>query len=293
MIYPMDDFGNDAKWTEVISGNAEFVERSMNTVKIKLNEAHAIGCLTTVNPVDATAEGILDVEIYADRKAAITGLGISTTQADYSDSGLRLNRDAAYGVICWRHGGAALIMDDPQPPDTAVSLRIVIDANTRTVTYFYDGVEIYSDTISSWFDLSNLYISIYAFATRGDITILDTATFLSFYVPPPTHVLSVDSTPITGVSFNLDGETHTTPYSAELEEGTYTVTVPAQVTVDGQLYNFVSWEDGSTNPSRTINLTTDLSIIATYELAPAPPTHLLTVDSEPIKGVPFTIEKVS
>jgi len=36
-------------------------------------------------------------------------------------------------------------------------------------------------------------------------------------------------------------------------------------------YTFSHWEDGSTNPTRTIGITTDTSITATYELAPIPP----------------------
>lgn len=58
-----------------------------------------------------------------------------------------------------------------------------------------------------------------------------------------------------------------TPYSAILNEGTYKITMPSSVVANGQTYNFVKWEDNSTNPIRTINLTSDLSLMATYELS--------------------------
>ena len=56
-----------------------------------------------------------------------------------------------------------------------------------------------------------------------------------------------------------------TPFSTELEEGIYIISMPESVTLGGETYNFVSWEDGSTNPIRTINLQSDTTISATYE----------------------------
>lgn len=84
----------------------------------------------------------------------------------------------------------------------------------------------------------------------------------------------------------------TTPYSTVLEEGTYTITMPAQVVAGPQTYNFVRWNDGDTNTVKTITLTSDASLTAEYALAPLP-THTLTVNSTPIQGIPFAIERVS
>jgi len=80
------------------------------------------------------------------------------------------------------------------------------------------------------------------------------------------HKLTVNSAPITGVSFTLDGVTYKTPWSGSLREGLHTVIVPISVTVSGKVYDFKRWEDGSTNPTRLISLITDLTISATYEL---------------------------
>jgi hypothetical protein len=99
------------------------------------------------------------------------------------------------------------------------------------------------------------------------------------------HALTVDAN--IQVSFTINGASKTTPYTEVLQEGTYTVSMPS--TVEG--YRFKSWEDGSTDPTRTVNLTSDLAIFATYEAVAPPVGFTLTVDSEP-QGVPFTINNV-
>jgi len=86
--------------------------------------------------------------------------------------------------------------------------------------------------------------------------------------PPPSYTLSITSSPISGVSFTLDGEEYTTPYSATLEAGNYTVTVPQEVTVEGTSYEFVQWDDDITTPTRTIELTGDTALTIQYEEAP-------------------------
>lgn len=89
---------------------------------------------------------------------------------------------------------------------------------------------------------------------------------------PPKWNLSVNSTPIAGVPFTIEGiNMFVTPWSGPLVEGTYVITMPANVIVDEINYNFVSWEDGSTNPARTINLLSDMTLMATYEVGVAPP----------------------
>jgi hypothetical protein len=108
--------------------------------------------------------------------------------------------------------------------------------------------------------------------------------------PPAYYTLTVNSTPITGVTFIINGAEKTTPYTETLTQGTYTISMPKEVIVEGQIYYFSQWEDGSTSPERTINLNSDLTLTATYKLLLK---HILTVDSTPIKGIPFTIEKVS
>ena len=89
--------------------------------------------------------------------------------------------------------------------------------------------------------------------------------------PPPTHTSNVGSSPVSGVYFTLDGTSHVTPFSAILDEGSHTVVMPSMTTIGGTTYNFFNWEDGSTDPTRTIDLTADMTITANYEAAPPPP----------------------
>ena len=54
----------------------------------------------------------------------------------------------------------------------------------------------------------------------------------------------------------------------EVEGGTgneYSVYIPL-APIQSSPYNFANWEDDSTNPERTINLTTNMTLTATYEL---------------------------
>jgi hypothetical protein len=51
------------------------------------------------------------------------------------------------------------------------------------------------------------------------------------------------------------------------------------------LYKFSHWEDGSTNPTRTITVKSDMTIIATYELVK----RSVTYESTPI-AVEATID---
>lgn len=83
-------------------------------------------------------------------------------------------------------------------------------------------------------------------------------------VAPSTHVLSVNSTPIHYIPFTVDGVSHVTDWSGTLNEGQYTVIMPASFVSDGVTYNFIKWENGSTNRTRTVNLTVDITITATY-----------------------------
>jgi len=105
--------------------------------------------------------------------------------------------------------------------------------------------------------------------------------------------LTINSTPIDGITFTIDGEEATTPYSKALVEGTHVINMPAQVTLDTDTYIFVRWSDGPTENMRTIDLAEDTTLTAEYELYVPPPQHQLTVDSTPIKNVKFIIERVA
>jgi hypothetical protein len=111
---------------------------------------------------------------------------------------------------------------------------------------------------------------------------------------PPTHELSVSSSPISGVTFSLDGTDRRTPFSSFLEEGRYMIVMPSTVDVVGTIYVFVNWSDGSTDSTRIVNLLSDKSITAYFEEEiPPPQTYVLSVGSSPLSGVSFTLDGVN
>jgi hypothetical protein len=81
-------------------------------------------------------------------------------------------------------------------------------------------------------------------------------------VPSGYHTLSISASHGASVEFTLDGQSYTTPYSALLKEGTYTIVMP--VVDPTGVYIFLNWEDESTDPTRKIDLTSRISITAIY-----------------------------
>ena len=57
-----------------------------------------------------------------------------------------------------------------------------------------------------------------------------------------------------------------TPWSGLLEEGVYEIEMPSNIMVGADTYNFVEWENGSTNPTRAVTRLSDLNLFSTYQL---------------------------
>ena len=109
-----------------------------------------------------------------------------------------------------------------------------------------------------------------------------------YYEEIPRYTLTVNSSPVSGINFTVQNVPKVTPYSELLETGSYTITMPASVTMAGVIYDFIRWEDGSTSLKRTIDLISDMTLTAFYELVP---TYLLSVDSVP-QGVSISIDGI-
>jgi hypothetical protein len=146
---------------------------------------------------------------------------------------------------------------------------------------------------------STLTVSVGLAATPGSYTLTINATSGTLEhsvdialeiieLPPTQYQLTINSDPISGVDFTVDGSPHTTSWSDSLDEGSYTVVMPSVWTVGEDSYNFDHWEDASTTPTRIVSLTADTTITAYYVYVPA--THSLTVNSDPISGVDFTVD---
>jgi hypothetical protein len=73
------------------------------------------------------------------------------------------------------------------------------------------------------------------------------------------HVIGQSGEP---VKFTIDGKDATTPYAQLLPVGQHALTVPP-ADPTGK-YTFTNWDDGSTNPTRTITLTTEVFLVAYY-----------------------------
>ncbi len=107
--------------------------------------------------------------------------------------------------------------------------------------------------------------------TQNPITVLmDTDKTLTpiFAVPA---ILTVNSDPFQGIIFQINGETAETPCEKQLVPGsTVTLTMPERAIhpETGEPYRFSYWEDGSTNPNRTLHILTDTTVTAYYEPVP-------------------------
>ena len=72
-----------------------------------------------------------------------------------------------------------------------------------------------------------------------------------------------------GFAFTLDGTPVTTPYNVLLDVGTHIVSAPITfvkpiATWGAVVFTFAGWDDGSTNPTRTVDLQRELYTIAYY-----------------------------
>ena len=84
----------------------------------------------------------------------------------------------------------------------------------------------------------------------------------------------------------------TSPWSGDLDEGNYTITAPASVSVGAAIYDFQRWDDNSTGLTRSFSLIAAGAIVAYYVLRP-PVTHTLSIDSTPVQGITFTLTKIA
>ena len=110
---------------------------------------------------------------------------------------------------------------------------------------------------------------------------------------PPTHELSVSSSPISGVTFTLNGTNRKTPFSSSLEEGSYTVVMPLNLTVAGKVYSFVEWDNGIISPIRSIDLTKYTAITAYYVTPIETSNSTITGKITDSQGTPITDAKVT
>jgi len=80
-----------------------------------------------------------------------------------------------------------------------------------------------------------------------------------------TWGLTVNSDSISGINFTIDGgDPRSTPWSSFVSEGSHNIAMSSNWTIDTDFYNFGFWEDDSAESTRTIFVTEDTNITATY-----------------------------
>ena len=141
--------------------------------------------------------------------------------------------------------------------------------NIFTEQDFIIGVNgVLDDDISLGVDEDTKYHS-------GEFLVDETTNFIHWgynfmiraYVAGPYHELTVTSSPITDITFTINGTQQTTSYTEWLLEGQYTLEMPQ--TQYGYVWS--RWlEDGDPNRIKTITLT-GTTWTAVYESAPPPP----------------------
>jgi hypothetical protein len=84
---------------------------------------------------------------------------------------------------------------------------------------------------------------------------------------PVTYEFTVNSVPVSGISYTVDSQPAVTGTPIILESGSHTIMMPSLITIGADAYNFARWEDNSTNPARTLNLQSNAVLTATYTKA--------------------------
>lgn len=134
---------------------------------------------------------------------------------------------------------------------TSVPLTFTVNESTSWIGYGLDGQP--NATITGNTTLNNLTegshnVIVYANDTCGNMGASDKVFFTITF---PRYELTVTSSPMTGITFTINGTPQITPYAEWLLEGSYTLEMPA--THDG--YEWAHWlEDGDTNRIKTITL---------------------------------------
>jgi PKD repeat protein len=98
------------------------------------------------------------------------------------------------------------------------------------------------------------------------ITMIENTTLTAYYTGP-YYELTVNSSPIAGISFTINGTPQTTPYTGWLPEGSYTLIMPGT----HNEYVWSHWlEDGDASRTKTITLTRSTTWTGVFEFAVPP-----------------------
>ena len=118
------------------------------------------------------------------------------------------------------------------------------------------------------------------------------AAYEAIYVYDPYPNITLSSSPVLGLTVRLDEVNFITPHSFYAEEQeTHQLFVPSpQFLTPADRYYFKEWEDGSTNPTRTVTIPdSDFTYSANFEYDPLATMNVL---SSPGPGVTVLVDQV-
>lgn len=143
---------------------------------------------------------------------------------------------------------------NPGSETSSLSLKLVVDGvtkETKTVTLAAGASQ-------------NVVFTTLAETEGAHSVAVNTLTYGGYkVVKTGYHTLSVSTSPAAGVEFNLDGVKRQTFYSELLPVGeTYVIEMP--ITDPEGRYTFQNWDDGSTDPVKTVTLTQQTTVTASF-----------------------------
>lgn len=102
---------------------------------------------------------------------------------------------------------------------------------------------------------------------------------------PPGYTFTIHSMP-TGIVFMVDSLPYSTSWNGTFQEGTSVSFEIPEVHFEGDAkYYWDQWSDGNTSRSRTITITTNLTLTTNF----VGPYHEISINSSPLTGIPFTV----
>jgi len=271
VVNGLDFVIDDAHLEFLVSGDVpadqySFYPEQPDAVEIIETDAGHLFVVT----VDVPAESVLDLTLALSDDGVVPTVEVGfpddheegepiQVSVDVSDSGWGLGEvTASYSL----DGSTWTTVDTP------------VEADVDKYDYEINLVEAsYSFTVFDAPEGSTLQVRVEATDFAGNQGTED-ASFSVGEAPTLTYTLAIDSAPVSGVEFKLNGVDQSTPFSEILDEGTYSVSVPLEFETDEANYTFTGWDDGASDAERTVDLDSDASLEAEYE-------EVVVVEPEP------------
>jgi hypothetical protein len=242
--------------------------------------------MTNVGEIDGSYAANLTInDVLKDNQTILVAAGASSI-VEFTDTE---NAEGNYTAKIGDLSGSFAVKAVP-PVISSISLSNLLanpyevnigDSVNITVTAKNQGIEADSLSVKLWIDgafadaqivlLDAEKSTTVAFAvnttSEGMHKIKVNTLFGSFtVVPKGMHTLKILTSPVPAKvvpKVKINGQEHTVPYNEILNEGDYTIEMPAGDPTGTN--SFLHWENGGTNPTRTIHLTKAMLLVAYYE----------------------------